>query len=230
MRSFNRCNRFLPLLFSFFTLAWSFSPQTRNPRHEKISFESSHGQQQFFQSYRGLQLKCSENSSSEFLDRLRLSDRFDRWKFLQNLLDGDVATEDVNHLVYAVLDGYIKYPKPELEDSKDDGSPPPTPEIIGIVRDLLESAEGGAIAVSDPKGGPGDVAVLEKMKRILPDRKENEDAFKSNWDTLIEIHGRDIVKFSEENPTPQWDVDCVVARVLIYYDFVTYGIIDSTIY
>ena len=40
-------------------------------------------------------------------------DRFDRWRFLQNFLDGDHPSSDVvNIILYRVLDGVLKYEGP----------------------------------------------------------------------------------------------------------------------
>jgi hypothetical protein len=68
---------------------------------------------------------------------------------------------------------------------------------------------------------------LEKLETLLPDPRENEDAHKGSWDTVLELHGREAVKINERKATPEWKAICMVARLLIYFDFMTRGVPTS---
>jgi hypothetical protein len=70
----------------------------------------------------------------------------------------------------------------------------------------------------------GDGSMVELLEGLLPDPREDEDAHKSVWDTVIEIHGREMVQYNETNPSPEWKISSLVARLLINFDFIIYGI------
>lgn len=71
-----------------------------------------------------------------------------------------------------------------------------------------------------------DLLFLELMEQLLPQLDEDEDASKGLWDTIIELHGRESVKINERK-VPQdigWKTRCLIARLLIFYDFLTDGL------
>jgi hypothetical protein len=171
-------------------------------------------------------------------------DRFDRWKFFQALLEGDHPSSDVvNIVLYRVLEGVLKYSRPsggrDTQDSED------TIEMTAQVKEKIEgiladySAEGRVKAVMTMSNDNNDedyekaekevLAILEQLEGILPDPVEDEEDFKSLWDTIIELHGREAVKFNQsQNPVPlDWKIANTVSRVLLHYDFLTHGIIDA---
>jgi len=74
------------------------------------------------------------------------------------------------------------------------------------------------------KESPHNQDVLDQLESLLPDPDDDEDAFKGLWDTVIELNGRESVKINEQNATYDWKACCLIARVLIHYDFLTYGI------
>ena len=172
-----------------------------------------------------------EDSAASLRDRLSLYDRFDRWRFLQKLLDEETAANDTNRILFAVLDGYLKFPRPKFRNSEETGSPELTAERLVAVEAVLERASDGAVPVL--VDDEGDLSssddLLDKLEKLLPDASEDEDAMKGTWDTVIELHGRESVKINEKNATPQWKACCLVARVLLYYDFLLIGLVDSPI-
>ena len=91
-----------------------------------------------------------------------------------------------------------------------------------VVEDLLTSFQDQKQidAITNPD-------TLSTLEQLLPDPQEDEDGFKSSWDAVIELHGRDLVKFMEEEGTDRWKAISIVARVLIHYEFLTEGIVDS---
>lgn len=163
-------------------------------------------------------------STSSVVDRLDLADNFNRWRFLQNFLDAEIEASDANQVLYCVLDAFIKYPPP---DSSEVVSPLATSDVRETIADLLSTDNGSIPAFSDPDCSPGNAHVLEKLETLLPDPRENEDAFKGSWDTVLELHGREAVKINERKATPEWKAISMVARLLIYFDFMTRGIPTS---
>jgi len=161
------------------------------------------------------------STSSSVVDRLELSDNFNRWRFLQNFLDGEIEASDANEVLYSVLDSFLKYPPP---DSSEVVSPLATSDVRGVIEGLLNTNDGAIPAFQDPECTPGDDDVLQQLELLLPDPRENEDAFKGSWDTVIELHGREAVKINEGKCTSEWKALCMVARVLIYFDFMARGV------
>jgi len=161
-------------------------------------------------------------------------DRFDRWRFLQNFLDGDHPSSDVvNIILYRVLDGVLKYEGPSENVVE------LTSEVKQNIEEILTSfsVDGRVKAVLTMSNNDDDydeaekstLKILEKLETILPDPVENEDDYKSLWDTIIELHGRETVKFNEsQNPVSlDWRIANTVTRVLLHYDFLTLGIINT---
>lgn len=168
-------------------------------------------------------------------------DRFYRWRFFQDFLDGDHLSSDVvNIVLYRVLDGVLKYPRPSGggDTLGSDGIIEIKEEVREKIREILaDSIEGRVKAVVTMSNDDDDyekakkssLAILEQLERILPDPADEEEDYKSLWDTIIQIHGRGAVKFNEsQNPISwDWKVANIVSRVLLHYDFLTYGIIDA---
>lgn len=140
---------------------------------------------------------------------------------MQNFLDAEVKASDINQVLYSVLDAYLKYPPP---DSSEVVSPLATSDVCDTINQLLSNDGSSIPAFQDPDCSPGDAEVLQKLASLLPDPRENEDAFKGSWDTVLELHGREAVKINESKATPEWNAISMVARVLIYFDFMTRGI------
>jgi len=196
---------------------------------------------------------------AELRDELGLHDRFDRWRFLQRLLDvDDVDVDDANRVLYAVLEGYLLYPRPKFEDTDETGSPELTAELRERIVMLLDydddesSSKNRRIPVlissrssppSDGEAGDDDDAsssllssdstttanakVLQQLEMLLPDPDDDEDAHRGLWDHVIELHGREAVKQEEAAGSPAWKACCLVARVLVHYDFLVHGLVDS---
>lgn len=160
------------------------------------------------------------------------SDQFDRWRFLQELLEGDASLDVVNQVIYEVLDGALKFPRYDAGGEKII-LPANNQERI---ESLVESfAYDGRIPVLintdyDETGEDKEssLTILEQLESLLPTPDEDEDAYKSSWDTVMAIHGQEAVKYHEtKNPTGTWKRSCVVARLLLHFDFLTLGIIKS---
>lgn len=96
---------------------------------------------------------------------------------------------------------------------------------------------------------PNALSILEKIEQLLPDPVEDEEAFKSAWDVVIDLYGRESVRVREEAlqrekeggmvdadgnngssleccpENLQWRTLCAVGRVLIHFDFLTKGVL-----
>jgi hypothetical protein len=175
-------------------------------------------------------LKNDGASLSNLVDRLDLSDNFSRWRFLQNFLDAEVKASDDNEVLYLVLDSFLNSPpSASSDDSNESALPIATPEDVRIIiEELLEkhasSSKQQIAAFRDPECRPGDDDVMTRLEKLLPGPHENEDTFKGLWDTVILLYGREAVKINQGKATRKWKGLCVVARVLIYFDFLTRGV------
>jgi hypothetical protein len=154
---------------------------------------------------------------------IELNDRFSRWRFLQGILEEEADNDIVNQVLFQVLEGALKYTKPKGEDAKETGSPEITTVLKEKMEKVLSTATNGYISAL----GDSDGSVLQHLEGLLPDPLEEEDAARSVWDTVMELHGRGAVQFNERNPTPEWKISCVVARLLLHFDFLTLGIVTS---
>jgi hypothetical protein len=170
----------------------------------------------------------ASSSSSVVSERLGLDDRFGRWRYLQELLDQESIKEETNKILYVVLDGYLKFPRPNFEESEATGSPELTPERRAAIEVLLSYAENGSIPalIDDMDELPANDLVLKQLEKVLPDPSEDEDGMKGAWDIVLALHGMEGVKFNEQNPMPEWKACCLIARVLLYHDFLIYGLVD----
>jgi hypothetical protein len=157
---------------------------------------------------------------SSVAERLKLSDRFDRWKFLQDVLDDFVEEDDLHQVLYAVLKGFSLQPQEPLEEGS---LPLATPVQKDLVAQLLQEFQSTqAIPVGT------DSVAWNRIEALLPDPLEDEDAFQGSWDTVMELHGREMVKVHQEKATERWRALSTVARVLIHYEFLTEGIRDES--
>jgi hypothetical protein len=155
----------------------------------------------------------------------RFGDRFDRWSFLQDILEGDAQNDLVNQVLFQVLEGALKFPRPKSDQSDEAGSPAGSPEMTaelkGKIENVLAAATGGRV----PALGNPENSVIELLEELLPDPRDEEDASKSLWDIVMELHGNEMVKVNETNPTAEWKTACLVTRLLINFDFLMYGIV-----
>uniref|UniRef100_A0A7S1YZW1 Uncharacterized protein n=1 Tax=Trieres chinensis TaxID=1514140 RepID=A0A7S1YZW1_TRICV len=172
------------------------------------------------------------------LQRVDLSDRFGRWRFLQRLLDAEVDAGDVNEILYRVLKSFIDFPRPErIPDdtfpggSRENPSPQVTPEHREIMESIFSVDEvtnvGIIPALQEPDCTPFEVSAYNGLVRLLPDPIEDEDAHKGGWDLVMELIGREAVKIAEQSRDKGWRVRCDIARLLVQYDFLTDGIVEE---
>jgi hypothetical protein len=172
--------------------------------------------------------ESSTSTSTAIRERLGLHDRFGRWRWLQKLLDEEANEDDVNRIIFLVLDSYLKFPRPTYGSTTETGSPELTAERRQMIEQLLEGCSLGAVPAlgDDADGAQSREDMHRQLEPLLPDPDEDEDGFKGNWDTVMELNGRGSVAINERNGEPGWKAVCLVGRVIVYYDFLTYGLVD----
>lgn len=140
-----------------------------------------------------------------------LTDRFSRWRFLQQVLDGESDEHQTNLILGRVIRNYVS-------SSVDAAAPEHTNERLSAVQAVIDTAlPDGSIPVLPNC----DFSLLNLLKCTLPDPNNEEDAYKSNWDMVLEIHGRESVKLNEQAGEASWKTSSLIARVLLFYDFLT---------
>ena len=143
-----------------------------------------------------------------------LGDRFSRWRFLQQLLDEESDAQQTNLLLGLVLRQYLDSSK----NATDTAAPEHTKERLEAVQAVISRAlPDGSIPVLPEC----DTVLSDLLESTLPNPNEDEESYKSNWDMVMEIHGREAVKVDEQAGEPSWKTSCLVARVLLFYDFLT---------
>jgi hypothetical protein len=174
-------------------------------------------------------------STAKIRDSLGLNERFDRWRWLQNLLDADVSAEETVLVLLAALDGFLEQRESSSATESHHIVTPEVRETIAKIfqpssaralQALLEFTSTSSTSVDNDKSSPND-SILIELEKLLPDPDEDEDAFKSLWDTIMELHGRESTKLNEQKQTIEWKVRCTIARVLLHYDFLMHGLADT---
>jgi hypothetical protein len=160
------------------------------------------------------------SSCDDKINGLGLDDHFNRWRWLQRLLDEETDPDETNRILYRVIDGYLRFPSEDAEGSPDLTTPRKT-----NLENIIQNARAGKIEaiMSDATASSN---IMEQLERLLPDPTDDEDASNSLWDTVIEIAGRESVKQNEQSGRMEWTIRCMVARVLIFYDFLIRGLVE----
>jgi hypothetical protein len=171
--------------------------------------------------------------AAELRDSLRLYDRFDRWRYMQRLLDNEIQSDQINQLLYVVLDGALRYPRPVYGSTGETGSPDLTKELESAIVDALvwsEARDPSKEKMRVPLLGVADkqqnneelLSLLENQ--ILP---RDEEVLKGLWDIVGEIHGREATKI--DSRSAEWLKLCLASRVLLCYDFLTLGVLSGPV-
>ena len=229
-----------------------------------------------------------QQTTANVIERLELNQQFERWKFLQQLLDGEIQPLDIENVLILVLSSYLQHgPTALTSDNKDENGGNASPvlndeqmsnmrgvindiSILGVsdngigdsrflhmlvlppvdyesmTIDIMEDEEDSNIIEVDTNA----LSILQQIERLLPDPIEDEEAYNSLWDVVIDLYGRESVKIKEtalqqEKESSryivssssgnleccvnnlQWRALCTVGRVLIHYDFLTKGVLNE---
>ena len=224
------------------------------------------------------------------IERLELDQQFERWKFMQRLLEGELSPSDIEDVLLLSLNAYLQHgPTSTTANNKNDNGGNASPVLNDEQISNMEEVINSMLAVSDGIGDskflhmlvlpPVDyesttidteddegrdkntvvvdtnaLSILEQIEKLLPDPDEDEDAYKSTWDVIIDLYGRESVRVKEEAlqrekleqcvdvsdndgsgsnskrycaDSLQWRTLCTVGRVLIHYDFLTEGVLKE---
>lgn len=127
----------------------------------------------------------------------------------------------------------VDYESTDIDVDFDENNETPSPEKVEVDSNAL--------------------SILEQMEQLLPDPDEDEEAFKSAWDVVIDLYGRESVRVREEAlqrekerrtvevvagfedgssgaavaENLQWRTLCAAGRLLIHYDFLTKGVLKE---
>lgn len=179
------------------------------------------------------------SNENNVVQRLELTQQFNRWRFLQELLEGDVHYGDVNELLYNVLNAYLH----SDPSQRDEGSPILTESIrttlkqLLLIKDTKEFTSDSCIPIfcpgcvvpssaDDYDGHTRTLLLVSQLESLLPDPIEEKDAHDGLWDTIEGLHGWEGVRMNRQNPCKDWEVRCTVARVLIWFDFLAEGVLS----
>ena len=161
------------------------------------------------------------------LGHLELESRFGRWKFLQAILEDETEDYgDVDKVLYLVLKSFVENPRPkELSDGTPGTSPRLTKEQISIIiGQLFEQDINGKDKILALSLEDDDLAKkLDTLEQLQPDPVDDEDAYKSSWDIVMEMYGRESTRLSEQSGDQGWKARSSVVRLLIHYDFLSNG-------
>ena len=227
--------------------------------------------------------------AKETIQRLELDQQFERWKFMQCLLEGELQPSDIENVLLLSLSAYLQHgPTAATSNNKDENGGNASPVLNDEQKSDIQSAIKAMLEVSDGIGDskflhllvlpPVDyesitidteddddigsnmvevdssaLSILEQIEQLIPTIEEDEDAYKSAWDVVIDIYGRESVRVNEEAlqreresgrypssenvgsgsrleccaDSLQWRTLCAVGRVLLHFDFLTKGILNE---
>ena len=115
--------------------------------------------------------------------------------------------------------------------------------VIDVDETEMDNMDDGIVAVD-----PAALSILQRIEHLLPNPEEDEEAFQSSWDVVIDLFRRESVRVKEEvlqreeecrcigssgsGGTFEYDAEnlpwravCTVGRVLIHFDFLRKGVL-----
>jgi hypothetical protein len=189
------------------------------------------------------------------IQKLDLQSKFKRWKMLQDILEEEEppSAQDINEILYLILKSFLDNPRPrKLPNGDRNPSPLLNDEQCDIlVNQLFEIRSRSTNVDEDDGDGAGStgwiyaiptdvdgsdsmeyddakiIKVNDLLEKFQPDREEDEDAFKSCWDLVMELYGREATRMAEQSGDKSWKVRSGVVRLLIHFDFLGDGLIGE---
>ena len=168
----------------------------------------------------------------DIIERLDLDSKFGRWKFMLDTMDedGEVDPQDVNEILYKVLKSFYDNPRPEFTE---DGKTNPSAILTEDQRELLvedlfriENSVGviSVMPMEDEEFTDEYTRILDLLEKLQPDPIEDEDDFRSCWDIVLEMYGREATKHAQQTGDVQFEFRSSIVRLLLHYEFLTDGI------
>ena len=178
----------------------------------------------------------SSDTARALTQQLDIIGGFDRWRYVQKMLDLETDPLVDNQLLFHVLQRYLTHPAVGPDSL---ASPERTRARLKLVQSILEetadnasipalNADGSRLTnEDDPEkavvSSSSNSVVSTSLEDLLPDPTDEEDADKSLWDGIAELHGKAAVAIDQKDPL--WKARCLVARLLLFYDFLQKGIV-----
>jgi hypothetical protein len=189
------------------------APYMKSDRHWRLDFLPSSSLVLFVN---------DSESAAEIDDRLNLNDRFGRWRFLQNLLDGETSPDDTNLVLQIILENFFRLDQTAdcNEPMRDDTS---SDNASILKQTVLEKSLQVLIHPTNKSNEIADVELLALLEKLLPD-KEEEDAWKSLGELICELHGREAVKVDENANLPTWKARLLISQIMLHFDFLSNGL------
>lgn len=159
----------------------------------------------------------------DVVQRLELNEQFSRWRFLQELLEGEVEHRDANELLHCVLMAYLN----SHPSQRGNGSPVLCDATITTINLVLAKDANSIPVLQQECKAADDTILLSHLESILPDPNENKDACDGIWDTVVGLHGWESVNVNRQARCKDWHARCIVARVLIWFDFLQEGVLTA---
>jgi len=224
---------------------------------------------------------------TDVIQRRGLTEQFERWKFLQQVLEGEIHPADIEDVMLLVLTGYLEHGPTTNTSTKENNGGSASPIlneerrgiIVRLISDLVSldmgadhsigtdgssrilyeligppvnyesesidevdksAFEGGEMDAINPRA----LSILQQIERLLPDLEDDEESHKGAWDLVMDLFGRESVRIREEKlyrngngvssdsmvtckESLEWRTICSITRVLIYYDFLTKGVLKE---
>ncbi|KAL3760679.1 hypothetical protein ACHAWU_007361 [Discostella pseudostelligera] len=124
------------------------------------------------------------------IERLELTKQFERWRFMQKLLEGEISSSDIEDVLLLVLHAYLQHgPTASSSNNKNENggnaSPVLTPDQRYAVQDVIDTM----ISISD---GIGDSRILHML--VLPPADWDSSSIdgggvSSKEDNMVEVDG-----------------------------------------
>ena len=168
-----------------------------------------------------------------------LTTSFDRWKFLQQTLEGETSYSEVYPIIYSFV--YIAYNQTQVEykarmttiassnntfHDEPLSSYHPTlmtdssqEQKLFKVLEYIQNKITSSSASFFQQDTHDKEQLLQLLEALQPDPLEEEDAYKSCWDLVKELYGQEVTKYAEKSGDLEWKVRCSIVRLLIHYDF-----------
>jgi hypothetical protein len=273
-----------------FTLSPSPHRLSSHHRASKSIHQNPHHHHHHHHHRNNSQLKLSTHPTiiqSDVIDRLELTEKFDRWRFLQKLLENELSHSDIEDVLLLSLSAYLQHgPTPSSYNNKDENGGNASPVLSDDQRSVMNNVIEEIVSCSDGIGDsrflhllvlpPVDYesltididdddddnnnddnnaarleqqqidkvaeSILTQIEQLLPDPIDDEEAYKSSWDVVIDLYGRESVRVNEEGlqreiegasgdglsaENLQWRTLSALGRVLIHYDFLTKGVLKE---
>ncbi len=171
------------------------------------------------------------------IERLNLSSKFNRWKMLQSILEEEdiPSAQDVNEILYTILKSFLDFPRSKKLPNGDTNPSPILNEeqrnllVSKLFRESEDGTRGWIDAIPTDDAGQDSmqydsrdiIEINNLLEKLQPDPQEEEDAYKSCWDLVVEMYGREATKMAMQSGDNSWKVRSGIVRLLIHFDFLT---------